>query len=62
MPPPEGFEEVTRAHFYLKRHSLIKELETQQELYKGKDVKKLVGEVKAELLKLQKPDFVKVPN
>ena len=22
--PPEGFEEVTRAHFYLKRHSLIK--------------------------------------
>ena len=60
--PPEGFEEVTRAHFYLKRHSLIKELETQQELYKGKDVKKLVGEVKAELLKLQKPDFVKVPN
>jgi len=60
--PPEGFEEVTRAHFYLKRHSLIKELETQQELYKGKDVKKLVGEVKAELLKLPKPDFVKVPN
>ena len=22
--PPEGFEEVTNAHFYLKRHSLIK--------------------------------------
>ena len=24
--PPEGFEEVTKAHFYLKRHSLIKVL------------------------------------
>jgi len=60
--PPEGFEEVTKAHFYIKRHSLIKELETQQEVYKGKDVKKLVAEVKAELLKLEKPDVVKVPN
>ena len=24
VSPPEGFEEVSRAHFYLKRHSLIK--------------------------------------
>ncbi len=22
--PPEGFEEIVRSHFYLKRHSLIK--------------------------------------
>jgi len=58
---PEGFEEVTKAHFYLKKHSLIKELESQQELYKSKDIKKLVAEVKAELLKLEKPDVVKVP-
>eukprot|EP00090_Calanus_glacialis_P046596 TRINITY_DN9229_c0_g1_i1.p1 TRINITY_DN9229_c0_g1~~TRINITY_DN9229_c0_g1_i1.p1 ORF type:complete len:1000 (-),score=433.85 TRINITY_DN9229_c0_g1_i1:164-3163(-) len=60
--PPEGFEEVTRAHFYLKRHSLIKELETQQELYKSKEVKKLVAEVKGELLKLEKPNVVKTAN
>jgi len=60
--PPEGFEEVTKAHFYLRRHSLIKELETQQELYKSKEVKKLVVEVKAELLKLEKPSVVKVAN
>jgi len=59
---PEGFEEVTKAHFYLRRHSLIKELETQQELYKSKEVKKLVVEVKAELLKLEKPSVVKVAN
>jgi len=62
VSPPEGFEEVSRAHFYLKRHSLIKELETQQELYKSKEVKKLVAEVKIELLKLEKPSVVKVAN
>lgn len=62
VTPPEGFEEVTKAHFYLKRHSLIKELETQQELYKSKEVKKLVAEVKGELLKLEKPDVVKTAN
>ena len=22
--PPEGFDEVTKAHFYLRRHSLVK--------------------------------------
>ena len=22
--PPEGFEDVTKAHFYLRRHSLLK--------------------------------------
>jgi len=60
--PPEGFDEVTKAHFYLRRHSLVKELETQQELYKSKEVKKLVGEVKAELLKMDKPSVVKVEN
>jgi len=62
VSPPEGFEEVSRAHFYLKRHSLIKELETQQELYKSKEVRKLVAEVKVELLKLEKPSVVKVAN
>jgi len=60
--PPEGFEEVTKAHFYLRRHSLVKELESQQELYKSKEVKKLVVEVKSELLKLEKPSVVKVEN
>jgi len=60
--PPEGFEEVTKAHFYLRRHSLVKELEIQQELYKSKEVKKLVVEVKTELLKLEKPGVVKVEN
>merc|ERR1712098_75806 len=60
--PPEGFEEVTKDHFYLRRHSLVKELEIQQELYKSKEVKKLVVEVKSELLKLEKPSVVKVEN
>ena len=78
--PPEGFEEAVKAHFYLKRESLIKvmtlyeymstknfdwwtpfpssmptsrppivssfkELETQMELYKSKEARKLVAEV-----------------
>lgn len=60
--PPEGFEEAIKAHFYLKRHLLIKELETQVELYKSKEAKKLVAEVKAELLKLEKPVCVKSEN
>jgi len=60
--PPEGFEDVTKAHFYLRRHSLLKELETQQELYKSKEVKKLVAEVRGELLKMDRPSVVKVDN
>jgi len=53
--PPEGYAEVVRAHFYYKRQSLIQELEKKLELYKSKDIKKLVAEVKTELLKLSKP-------
>jgi len=60
--PPEGFEEATKAHFYLKRHSLIKELETQVELYKSKEARKLVAEAKAELLRMEKPGCVKWEN
>ena len=84
------------AHFYLKRHALIKvcrylhltrvssprvfrkgnapllnpnktflrtkELEGMMELYKSKEVKKLVADVKRELLKMQQPSIVKTPN
>merc|ERR1719447_2148959 len=57
--PPEGFEEAVKAHFYLKRESLIKELETQMELYKSKEARKLVAEVKTELNKLERPACVK---
>jgi len=57
--PPEGFEEVVKAHFYLKRQQLIKELETQVELYKSKEARKLVAEVKTELNKLERPACVK---
>lgn len=60
--PPEGFKEVTKAHFYLKRHNIIKELERQAEVYKSKETMKLVSEVKEVLLNMKKPDEVKVPN
>jgi len=60
--PPEGFEDVVLAHFYLKRHSLIAELEEMMDLYKSKEVKKLVADVKRELLKMEQPSIVKTPN
>ena len=53
--PPEGFAHVVKCHFYYKRESLIKELEAGLELYKAKDIAKLVSEAKAELEKLEKP-------
>ena len=40
----------------------FQELETQQELYKSKEVKKLVAEVRGELLKMDRPSVVKVDN
>lgn len=60
--PPEGFEDVVLAHFYLKRHSLISELEAMLETYKSKDVRKLVADVKRELGKMEQPGIVKTPN
>jgi len=60
--PPEGFEDVTKAHFYLKRLTLIKELEAQLEVYKSKEIKKLVAEAKCELLKLERPSVVKMES
>lgn len=60
--PPEGFQDIVLAHFYLKRHSLISELEAMMETYKSKDVKKLVADVKRELLKMEQPSIVKTPN
>jgi len=57
--PPEGFEEAVRAHFYLKRLPLIRELEAQVETYKSKEARKLVAEVKAELTKLERPGCVR---
>jgi len=53
--PPEGFDYVTKCHFYFKRDTLIKELESQGATYKSKEIQKLLTEVKAELLKLEKP-------
>jgi len=54
--PPEGFQEVVRSHFFFKRDTLIRELETQAETYKSKDLQKLLAEVKTELYKLEKPN------
>jgi len=39
--------------------SSFKELETQMELYKSKEARKLVAEVKTELNKLERPACVK---
>lgn len=57
--PPEGFEQVIKAHFFLKRHILIKELEQMLEKYKGKESKKAFAEVKRELMKLEQPPGLK---
>ncbi|XP_059078409.1 uncharacterized protein LOC131876889 [Tigriopus californicus] len=57
--PPEGFEEVIKAHFFLKRHILLKELESMLDKYKGKDVKKYFLDVKRELMKLEQPPNLK---
>jgi len=54
--PPEGFQQVVRSHFFFKRDTLIRELETQAESYKSKDLQKLLAEVKTELYKLEKPN------
>jgi len=56
--PPQGFDEVVKAHFFLRRHELIKELESQQELYKGKDIKKLVTDVKEALNRIDEPSVI----
>jgi len=57
--PPEGFEDVVRAHFYLKRDFLLEEYEKMTEKFKSRDVKKQLADVKREFQKLEPPAALK---
>jgi hypothetical protein len=54
-----GFEDVVRAHFYLKRDFLLEEYEKMTEKFKSRDVKKQLADVKREFQKLEPPAALK---
>ena len=55
MNPPEGFEQVIRAHFFLKRQSLINELEQMLEKFNTQEATRQFNEAKKLLMNLVQP-------
>ena len=57
--PPEGFKDVVRAHFYLKRDFLLEEYEKMAQKFKSANIKKQLLEVKEAFRKLEPPGALK---
>ena len=52
---PEGFKEVIKAHFFLKKDALLTEFEKWSQKFKNQKIDETLATVKQEFMKLKAP-------
>ena len=53
--PPEGFKDVVKAHFFLKKDALMTEFEKWSQKFKNQKIDETLATVKQEFRKLKAP-------